>query len=128
MIRELPVKIINGIKEIFIPNTEEIETMFNNSINTIKSKFGFQDFHFDSIANNSVAPTDVEKNYNINGLGTMKFKFFDSKYLIKGVEYFRPFIRGFIVLCLLFYNYKMLLGFIGHEIGVTSGKGGSDDT
>ena len=101
--------------------------MFNNAIDTIKSRFGFQEFHFDSIANNSIAPTDIEKNYTVNGLGTMKFKFFDSKYLIQGVEYFRPFIRGFIVLCLLFYNYKMFLSFIGHNIGVSAGKGDSDD-
>lgn len=114
---ELPGKVLEGIKEIFIPDTEEIESMFDEASNSIRSKFGFQEFNLDSLANNSSQPTDIEGNYSINGLGTMKLTFFDTTYLIKGVEYFRPFIRGFIVLLLVLFNTRMFLVFIGQDVG-----------
>ena len=126
-ITSLASNILNGIKEIFIPDLNEIEIMFNNAINSIKSKFGFQDFHFDAMSSSASAPADVEQNYNINGIGSLRLKFFDAEFLIKGVEFFRPFIRGFIVLCLLFYNYRMFLSFIGHNIGVGKGAESNDN-
>lgn len=89
----------------------------DSAITSISSRFGFQEFHLDSLANTSSAPTDISGNITIGGK-SFNVKFFDTKYLIQGVNYFRPFIRGFIVLLLLFYNYKMFLGFIGHSIGV----------
>lgn len=114
---ELPKNILDGIKEVFIPDTNDINTMFNSAMLSIRSKFGFQEFDFNNIASGSATPTDIAKAYTINGLGTMNLKFFDTKYLIQGVEFFRPFIRGFIVLLLIFYNAKMFLGFIGHNVG-----------
>ena len=88
-----------------------------SAITTISGRFGFQEFHLDSLASSSSAPTDINGDIKI-GKQTFHVNFFDTKYLIDGVNYFRPFIRGFIVLLLLFYNYKMFLGFIGHSIGV----------
>lgn len=52
----------------------------------------------------------------------MKLKVFDSSYLIQGVEYFRPIIRGFIVLLLLLYNVNQLIGFFGYNAGVVTGR------
>lgn len=114
---ELPKNILDGIKEVFVPDTQDINSMFNSAMTSIRSKFGFQEFDLNNIASSSATPTDIAKAYTINGLGTMNLKFFDTKYLIQGVEFFRPFIRGFIVLLLIFYNAKMFLGFIGHNVG-----------
>lgn len=115
---ELPTNILNGLKDIFIPKTDNIDSMFDNAMQSIRSKFGFQEFNLNALTNTSSSPTDIEDNYSFNGIGNLKLKFFDTKYLIKGVEYFRPFIRGFVVLMLIFYNIKMFLGFIGHDIGI----------
>lgn len=59
--------------------------------------------------------TDVKGEYNINGLGTMEITFLKADYLQQGVDFFRPFIRGFIVLLLLLYHYKQILTFIGQD-------------
>lgn len=117
---ELPGKVLEGIKEIFIPDTEEIDSMFDTAIGSIRSKFGFQEFNLNALANNSSRPTDIEGNYSINGLGSLNLTFFDTTYLIKGVEFFRPFIRGFLVLLLALYNVRQFLGFIGHDLGAVS--------
>ena len=123
-IKELPTTILNGIKSIFIPDMEKVNTDFNSSLEQISSKFGLQEIKLDTLANTSTSPTDITESYNIYGIGSKKYKFFDTKYLIKGVEYFRPFIRGFIVLLLSFYNYKMFLGFIGHDSGMIANSVG----
>ena len=117
---DLPTLIVDGIKDIFIPDTEEINSTFNAAINSIQSKFGFQEFNFNAITSNSAQPTDIQESYYIYGLGNMNLTFFDTKYLIKGVEFFRPFIRGFIVLLLVFYNIRQYLSFIGHDLGAVA--------
>ena len=89
----------------------------------MKSKFGFDTSFFEDVLSEDGKPvTDIEGDYNIPGVGNMKLKFFDTKYLVQGVEYFRPFIRGFIVLLMAFYNIKMLLSFIRQDAGVVTGK------
>lgn len=116
----LPKAILDGIKEIFIPDLEDIEETFNNSVITIKNKFGFQQFHLDSLFGSSVAPENIDSDYSINGVGTLKLTFFNTKYLIDGINYFRPFIRGFLILLLIFYNVKNFLSFIGLDIHITN--------
>lgn len=59
--------------------------------------------------------SNIEENYTISGVGTLKLKFFDTSYLIQGIEYFRPLIRGFTVFLLLLYNYYQILTFIGQD-------------
>lgn len=58
---------------------------------------------------------DISSNYDIPGVGSFKFTFFDASYLKDGIEFFRPIIRGFITLLLLFYNYRQVLSFIGQD-------------
>lgn len=116
----IPKSILDGIKEIFIPDVEEIESIFHNSVNNIKSKFGFQEFHLDSLFGNSSAPDNIESDYTISGVGSFRLTFFNTKYLIDGINYFRPFIRGFLVLLIVFYNFKNFLSFIGHDISINN--------
>lgn len=123
-IKSLPTTVLNGLKEIFIPDTADIEETFMKGVDAISAKFGFPEFDLDALADSSVQPDDVTSDYDIPGVGTMNLKFFDASFLVQGVEYFRPFIRGFIVLLLVFYNWRQFLSFIGHDIGAVAGLAG----
>ena len=122
----LPKAILDGIKEIFIPDIEEIESIFNTTVSSIKSKFGFQEFHLDTLFGSSSEPQNITSSYNIAGVGSFNLTFFNTEYMIKGVNYFRPFIRGFMVLLICFYNVKNFLSFIGHDISIKNDKGGQE--
>lgn len=113
---------MNGIKDIFVPDTTELNNEFNAFLRELKNQFNFDTDFFENIATDGTPVQDVEEEYSISGVGTFKLKFFDTQYLYQGVEFFRPFIRGFIVLLLAFYNIKMLLGFIRQDAGVVTGK------
>lgn len=118
----LPSLILNGIKEIFIPDTQALENEFLAFIRELKFQFNFDTEFFENILTDGTPVQDVDEEYSIPGLGTLQLKFLDTKYLYQGVEYFRPFIRGFLVLLLGFFNIKMLLGFIRQDAGVVTGK------
>lgn len=116
--------VLEGIRSIFIPDANEIKTKFNSFVNELGNKFGFNTSFFESLFTGEGQPvTDVEKDYNIPGVGNMKLKFFDAKYLVDGVTFFRPFIRGFIVLLMCMYNINMLLSFIGQHSGINPESG-----
>lgn len=65
---------------------------------------------------------DIEVDYNISGLGNIHFKALDTSFFKDGVAYFRPFVRGFIVLMLFLYNIRQLIGFFGYDAGVVAGR------
>lgn len=119
----LPDRVANLIKEIFIPDTEYINNAFDSFLEEMKMKFSFDTEFFESILSTEGHPvTDVNSDYDIPGVGTLNLKFFDTKYLVQGVDYFRPFIRGFLVLLMALYNIKMIIGFFRQDAGVITGK------
>ena len=122
---ELPSTIIEGLKEIFVPDTDDISSQFNALLDTLKMKFNFNTDFFTSIYDTEMPVTDVNGDYYIKGVGNLRLKFFDAKYVYDGVTYFRPFIRGFIVLLLAFYNVRMVLSFIRQDAGMLVGKSSS---
>lgn len=102
---------------------------FNTLIDNVSSILGLpvdsvQDA-FDSVTGQPVE--DITGNYNIPGVGTLKLTFFDTKYFRIGMDYFRPVLRGFIVLMLFFFNYKQLLTFLGQDPGILGRVSSSDD-
>lgn len=122
-IQGLPTLILNGIRDIFIPDTEYIENAFNSFLQELKMKFSFDTEFFENVLSTDGHPvTDVNQDYEIPGVGTLNLKFFDTKYLVDGVTYFRPFIRGFLVLLMAFYNIKMIIGFFRQDAGIVTGK------
>lgn len=121
-ILSFPDKILDKIKEIFIPDVESINESFNGFLDDLKMKFNYDTSAFESLFNASSPVEDKKENYNIYGLGSFNLTFFDSDPLKKGVEFFRPIIRGFLVLLMLFYNVKMMLSFIRQDSGVVTGK------
>lgn len=114
--------IIDGIKGIFVPDTEEIETQFDAFMNEMAMKWGFDDSFFTGLFNNEAVVSDVKTDYYIPNVGTFNFTVFDSSFFVQGVAYFRPFIRGFLVLMMMLYHIRQLIGFFGYDAGVVAGR------
>lgn len=107
--------ILDGIKDIFIPDTAEIDAKIDATVDNISSQLGVQFNTLDRLFEREVAPEDVTGDYNIPGVGTLKLKFFDSEFLIKGVALMRPYIRGFLVLLLILFVWRQVLTLIGQD-------------
>ena len=122
VITDIPEFVLNGIKSIFIPDAAAIQDRFNEFLDDLKFKFNFDTEFFQNVVVDGRPVDDVEEDYYISGVGTLKLKFFDTSYFVQGVEYFRPFIRGFIVLLMMFYHVKQILSFIRQDAGVITGK------
>lgn len=124
----LPQIMLDGIKSIFIPDTEEINNKFNSFLQELKMKFSFDTDFFEGLFQGESVVNDVYEEYEIPNVGTFNFKFFDSNFFVDGVTYFRPFIRGFLVLLLAIYNVKQFLSFIRQDAGVATGKSANMET
>lgn len=104
----------------------------------MEDKFGFDTSYFLALfgytntlegETNEKAPQDVFiPSYNIPGVGYTPLKVLDTSYLIQGVDYFRPYIRGFLILLTFLYHVKMVLSFFKQDIGMaTTAPGRSAD-
>lgn len=105
-----------------MPDSEYINGKFQTFLQEMKMKFNFDTEFFEGLFESESPVGDVEMDYNVPGVGNMKFTVFDSKFFIDGVTFFRPFIRGFIVLLMGLYNVRMVLSFIRQDAGVVAGK------
>ena len=121
-ITSLPELILEGIKSIFIPDDEYIEESFNGFLNELKMKFSLDTSVFESLFSSESPVTDTNIDYNISGVGSLNLKVFDSKYLVQGVTFFRPFVRGFLVLLMFLFHMKQIQGFFGYNAGVVDGR------
>lgn len=83
-------------------------------------KFSFDTEFFQILFSRETPVQDINTEYYINGVGTFNLKIFDTKYLYQGVEYFRPFIRGFIALLIVLFNVRSALSFIRQDAGVVT--------
>lgn len=118
----LPELILEGIKEIFIPDSDYIESAFSDFLNDMKMKFNVDTSMFESLFTSEKPVDDVYVDYGVHGVGNFNLKVFDTKYLIDGVAFFRPIVRGFLVLLMFLYNIKQLIGFFGYNAGVVQGR------
>lgn len=121
-IKDLPSTILDFIKSIFVPDTGYIKTAFNSFTDELKSKFNIDTSAFESLFDNEQAVEDVYTDYEISGVGSFKFKLFDTSFLKTALETFRPIIRGFLVLMILLFNVRQLIGFFGYDAGVVAGR------
>jgi len=85
-------------------------------VDDIKSKFGVELYDLDELFQYSSEPTDIETTYD-GGLWKYSGKFVDMSWLVEGVEVFRPYIRGFIVLLLVFFHVRQALSIFGLSSG-----------
>lgn len=121
-ITSLPELILEGIKDIFIPDSDYIESSFNSFLSELKMKFNIDTGAFESLFTSEQPVSDTYVDYDLTGVGSFHLKVFDSKFLVDGVTFFRPFIRGFLVLMMLFYHIKQVIGFFGYDSGVVTGR------
>ena len=85
-------------------------------------KFSFDTGFFETLMDSEQPVSDIYADYNISGVGSFKLKLLDTKFLVDGVTYFRPFIRGFLVLMMFLFHVKQLIGFFGYDAGVVTGR------
>lgn len=97
-----------------------IKQDFDNLLNGLQEKLGIDIYDMDNLFSASSAPGDVEATYD-GGLWTYSGKFVDFSWVIQGVDYFRPYIRGFIVLLLVFFNVRQALSMFGLSSGEITG-------
>lgn len=85
-------------------------------------RLNFDTEFFESLFDGEAVIQDKNEEYEIPNVGKFNLKFFDTKYFIQGVEYFRPFIRGFIALMICLFHVRMALSFIRQDAGFVTGK------
>lgn len=121
-IGRLATEILDGIKGVFLPDTEYIHERFDQFVETLGQQWNFDTEFFTSLFNEEKPVGDITGDYKIHGVGTLNLKFFDASFFRQGIEFFRPFIRGFLVLLMVFFNIKMVLSFIRQDAGMATGK------
>ncbi len=94
----------------------------DNFVDELKFKFNIDTHFFESLFQSEQPVEDVTMDYNIPGVGNFNLTVFDKKYFVDGVEFFRPFIRGFLVVLMCLYNIRQLIGFFGYDAGVVAGR------
>lgn len=101
-----------------------IENTFNSLVTDLQMKFGIGGAGdaLTGLFDGERPVEDIEGNYTLANGHSYNLKFLDTKFLVDGIEYFRPFIRGFLVLLMLLYHVRQLIGFFGHDSGVVAGK------
>lgn len=110
------------LQDIFVPDTNYIDSAFKGFVEEMRIKFNFDTAFFENLFSSEAPVTDSYMDYNIPGVGNFKLKVFDTKFFVDGVTYFRPFIRGFLVLMMMLYHIRQLVGFFGYNAGVVPGR------
>lgn len=110
----LPENILNGIKFIFIPDTEHINNSIDNLVNNFKNAFGVNSFDISEVFGTEAEITNLQGTIVVGGY-EFNCTVLDVKYLVNAVSTFRPAIRGFIIFLLVLYNINQFLRFIGQE-------------
>lgn len=81
--------------------------------NSFQSSMGVEVVDFDVLFDNSTSHlTDVSGTIDIYGVGSFTQNFTNFYFVEQAVTYFKPYIRGFFVFLLLFYNLNQFLSFI----------------
>lgn len=108
----LPGLILDGIKDIFIPEAEVIEEKMTSGLEAIALTLDANWNALDGLFDGERPVEDIKADIPVPGLGTMELTILDSEYLIRGVHYFRPYIRGFLTLLLILFHWQNILGLI----------------
>ena len=118
--------ILDGLKEIFIPDANGIKNVLDNLMKGFTDATGVKPIDFSVLFGNSSARAldNVIGSINIPLVGTITSVFADLSWIDKGVQAFRPYIRGVFVFLLALYNLNQFLAFIGAGGMSMSGVGG----
>lgn len=104
--------------------------IWNNGIDKIKEKFGVvSSFNLDSFVSSTEEIENKKESYKLiwgsNKSKTFSMNFVDYDYFKIGVAKFRPIIRGFLALLIIFYNINQALNTFGLSIGFSNAMSGS---
>ena len=126
-ILNLPGLIVEGIKSLFIPDQTTIQADVTRLADNFKAATGVSVVDFGSVfgQEQKAGPGDVDGTIYIYGVGDISATFADFSFVSQAVDFFRPYIRGFFVLLLAFYNVNQFLAFI--RAGSVSNGSGSPD-
>lgn len=91
---------------------------------SIAEKFDFVAFDMSQLFQMEAPVEDIETEYELYGVGTITGKIFNTSYLIQGVNYFRPYIRGFLMLLIILYNIRQAMSMFGLDSGEVAGLAG----
>lgn len=118
--------VVNGIKNLFIPDKD----YFSNKLKSVEGKYlgilGFSVDDFEAILmgfSKETPITDINTELNIGG-NMQKVNVLNSSVVVQGVNYFRPYIRGFVVLLMVFFSMNQLM----HLFKINSISGSTNDT
>lgn len=117
---------MDGVKAIFIPDPEEIQTLLQDYKNRLSTSFGIGSIDVSSALGAGTQIADQTGDVSVYGLGTFHVTVLDVSYLVSAVTTFRPYIRGLFVLFLALFNFNQFCGLIG--VNVISVVGGGGDT
>ncbi len=114
--------IVSGITDFFngllFPEDGYLESKKTELESSFSGLMGFDVSEVESyFGKSSKAETiiDAEETTIKCGSLTFNFKAFDNTWLLVGINKFRSIIRGFVALCLIFFNMNQLLGVIGQS-------------
>lgn len=108
---QIPNKILDGLKWLFIPSEDEINKSIQTLSNTFKSTFGVDSYDISDIFGTETEIADQQATISVGGY-EFNLTVFNVKYLVLAISTFRPVIRGFIVFLLILYNINQLLALI----------------
>lgn len=111
-VKGIPDAILEGIKRIFIPDSDKIQSSIDRLKEVAKSKFGVETVDLSGIMGVGTEISNQTGTVEILGY-SFTADFLDVRYLVSAVATFRPYVRGFIVLLIFLYNINQFLHFIG---------------
>lgn len=110
----IPGSILDGLKWLFVPDTEHINNSIDSLVISFKNAFGVDSFDISGVFGTEAEIGNQQGTIQVGSI-TFTGTVFDSSFLLKAVNSFRPAIRGFIVFLLVLYNINQFLRFIGQE-------------
>lgn len=102
----MPDLILSAIKSVFVPDKETLQASFDKV--TVKCNKLLVSYDLERLFKTETNIADV----TVIMYGK-KAVVVDSSIVQTGISYFRPYIRGFLVLMLVFFNVNQFLSLIG---------------
>lgn len=105
-IASIPQRIGDFIASLFVPDTEKLNNTFDDVKAKFQRAFNVSSLDISGIFGDEVRPSVKGHKVSVKNVGTFNMPDIDFTYLDKALEKFRPIIRGFLVLLLIFYNFN----------------------
>lgn len=118
-VKGIPGSILDGLKWLFVPDTEHINNSIDSLVISFKNAFGVDSFDISGVFGTEAEIGNQQGTIQVGSI-TFTGIVFDSSFLLKAVNTFRPAIRGFIIFLLVLYNINQFMRFIGQE-GISLG-------